>query len=87
MTGVSGGSGGVWPVCAQGDGDVAAATVLHRFEMKGKKKMKKKKTYLGCTRHSEGDSRVTCVRHATNVKVGTQGGWHAQKEWWGRRWI
>ncbi len=42
VTGVSGGSGGVWPVCARGDGDVTAATVLHRFEMKGKKKTKKK---------------------------------------------
>ncbi len=41
--GVSGSSGGVWPVCAQGNGNVAAATVLHRFKMKGEKKMKKRK--------------------------------------------
>src|SRR6266702_1883545 len=68
------------------NGDVAAATVRHRFEMKGKKKTKKKKTYLGCTRHSEGDGGVTCVRHAMHVKVGTQGSWRACKEWWRRRW-
>ncbi len=46
VTGVSGGSGGVWPVCARGDGDVTAATVLHRFEMKGKKKTKKKRKLI-----------------------------------------